>query len=150
MSLFTTVNISFLSLEMKELHWTSLFSYWVFAWLILYYANLIHINPFPIYLAIVLFLSLLFLRLQPYGTGYPPLDVSIPVLLTTFILDFLPILILPWTFRDWKFSVGFFVVYLVFIYLQKMNFWDIYEKNMIWTFSSDLRLKDYIWFRYSI
>ena len=135
---------------MKELHWTSLFSYWVFAWLILYYTDVTHHNPFPIYFVICIFLVGVFLYTKPYTTGIPPLEVSLPVLITTFILDFLPILILPWTFHSWKLSIGFFTVYLVFIYMRNMDFWDIYVKNMLWTFSTNLRLKDYLWFRYGV
>ena len=92
-----------------------IFSYWVFAWYLLYMLNIVQISPkLPLLIGLIENI-MLFFAIMPYI----PIRITMYFCITVIIFKIIPILTLwntPIGVHDWKYLLALFVVYIGWIY----------------------------------
>jgi hypothetical protein len=105
-----------------------LFSNWIFIWFILYLSNIIPYNPkLIILLGFVIIIGILYYL---YINNAPTYNLFKFALLNLF-MKAIPIVILyniSIKFEDFYFSIGIFIIYLIWLDINDTNFFTIYKK----------------------
>ena len=104
-----------------------IFSYWIFVWAVLYIAKIVTISPkFVLICGIIENLILLFIMIYKKTYFYS----IFKFIFINFWIKIIPIY-LVWntkiTSKEIKYSVGLFLVYIIWLYINNFDFYKIYK-----------------------
>ena len=113
---------------MKIIRTDLLFSYWIFAWAILYFMNILTVAPkLLIILALLEVVYAVYVALIKKYTMYG----IIRLLFMNFWIKVVPLYYL-WdvsiTYKELIYSSLLFVVYLIWLYMNNQTFYNVYNK----------------------
>ena len=110
-----------------ELAWYTYFSWWVFIWFLIFKMNLTTFSPYLVYLGVVTFIFLKFVRDVVYFTYYDEEKVKNYDLILAWFLLVLVLDIIPFFYLEKQIDKEsiFFTLFLGFAYCLMMNIWKI-------------------------
>ena len=107
-----------------------LFSYWLLIWYALYVFRYIDYNP-TLLLLIIQAIMIIFLYVKFF---YYNKRTSVYLFVRLFVMKFLPLYLLWFAndiriiMKDLYFTLGLFLLYLMYLYINKTNIIEVYSK----------------------
>jgi xanthine/uracil permease len=107
--------------------WYYYLSYWIFAWFILYKINLINLNPFPIYIFVIIFVTFEFFYIFWKTKTSPQKNIKInkKVIITwitlALILDYIPIFFLKPEINQVSILFGLILGLIYIVFMNSRN-----------------------------
>ena len=114
-------------MENNHSQWYYYLSYWIFAWFILYKINLINLNPFPIYIFVIIFVTFEFFYIFWKTKTSPQKNIKInkKVIITwitlALILDYIPIFFLKPEINQVSILFGLILGLIYIVFMNSRN-----------------------------
>ena len=112
---------------MKIIRTDLLFSYWIFAWAILYFVNIVTIAPkFLIIIALLEVVYALYIAFTKKYSVYS----SIRLIFMNFWIKVVPLYYLrdiSITMEELYYSLILFIIYLIWLYFNNQTFYNVYN-----------------------